>query len=162
MTTIAKKLKRHTRGSLKAFVFMVLACFIGNVFYNTAVILHKQYIKTVPFNNYVEYYSVTPQKNNFQTGEELWFVSDSEYKKPVVAEWNDVLFCNFGEGFVYVKSYNSNRDYVAPRARSKKPWNFNYAVTRPAECYLESGIKIRVENGIEKTMIYTGEKFKIE
>lgn len=162
MPTVYSKIRRHTGGGLKAFVFMVMGCFVANVIYGFSQNVYKHYVKSQPFEQYAVYYDVKPLKDTFSVGEELWFVSDSEFKRPVSAVWNDVLFCDFGDGESFVTSYQTSKDYVEPRERKSTKWNFNYAVKKPATCRLESSVKIKVEFDVEKNDIVHGQEFRVQ
>lgn len=149
---------------MKAFLFMVAACIIGNGVYSAMQTVHAQYIKALPFEKYAQYYSIEPERPVFKVGEELKFVSDSEFKLPVSAYWSDILQCDFydGHGFGYYRVYTSSEDYVKPRDRKQTVWAYPSTVNKPASCFLDSTTRIKVEYGIEKTFNYHSQVFEVQ
>lgn len=64
--------------------------------------------------------------------------------------YNDVLRCNFGEGYVYFSSFLSESTYETA-AKTTYTWRYQGEVPKtPSKCYIRSVITATVEFGVEK------------
>jgi hypothetical protein len=99
----------------------------------------------------------------FQVGDPLAFVSDSEIKRPVQIEWHDILFCDFGNGNVFVSDYRTGKYFEEPRPREKGEWRYSAKVPmKEASCYVRSTIKAEMKWSENKTQTIEGPSFVIK
>lgn len=116
---------------------------------------HKTYIDFLPRSSFFTYEHVIPSKEKFAIGEELQFISVSEVKRTVNFYWEDILFCDFGEGFGYFSTYKSNKSHVEPYTKkSTNPWSYQGKLPKTkSSCYLRSFISHKDKTGAVKNQI---------
>lgn len=157
------KIKKHFSGGLRAFAAMFIACLVANVFFETGQIIHKQHIKSQHIHEYVQYYSVEPDKDAYEVGEDIFFISDSERSRVVDVQWNDILFCddNFDGTFTWFVNYPSQRDAAPIQERKQLRWKYGFTVNFPAQCYLDSTTTIIAPYDIHKSLNLRSKVFDV-
>ena len=115
-------------------------------------------LTVLPSTYWIEYEKVIPTKDTFQIGEKLQFVSVSEVYRPTEVRWNDVLRCDFGQGFGHFSDYQSSSLVGVRELSTTSPWTYNGVIpNEPTSCFLESHI---FAGRGEQTII--GNVFKIQ
>jgi len=68
--------------------------------------------KIVPATFWVEYEQLVVVDNIVTTDGTIGVFSFAEIKRPAKVEWNDILYCNRGDGFEFVKSQQAEKIYT--------------------------------------------------
>lgn len=66
------------------------------------------YVLQRSIDDYLDYVSIVPTQSKFFFPEVISFYSFSISKEEVDVQWNDILYCDFGEGYEFVSSQVSN------------------------------------------------------
>ena len=117
------------------------------------------------YSHWFDYYSINPVAPPYEIEESLLFESDAVIRRPIMLEWNDVLFCDLydGLGFRYFSSYHSKRHQVSPRDRMKIMWVYGGSAPKEsASCFLHSTISGRLQFSEDKVQEIKGPLFEIE
>lgn len=125
------------------------------------------YHRVAPHTWYFNYYDVIPEKSEYKVGEDICFLSDSEFKKDGEVLWNDILFCENEKGvFTRFSEFNSQNTYIEASERKPvdqlKAWKYrSQTPDYEVECYLISNITWSLPYGIDKKQRVVGQKFLI-
>lgn len=102
-----------------------------------------------------------------RAGQPITFRSYVIRKRPTSVSWNDILFCDIGDGqgFRFWSSQNTANSYSEKimDGTTGVPWNYGAAVPmNPATCYLRSTSTLHLSFGIEKQQTIESERFKVQ
>ena len=131
--------------------------------------LQYSFFRVMPMSYWVEYQAIQAPVTPLELEEPPVFVSHAigATEKAVNISWNDVLRCNFddnGDGFKYLSNYESSvTNYIAKEEVRATSWQYNSTVPhKPAICYLDSTITIKLPFGIEKHQRIITDEFRYE
>lgn len=119
---------------------------------------------TSPMTRWVEYVSVEPLKTQYRGGDYVDFVSIRNVYRTSSIAWNDVLNCDYGNGFEFTQSYNSDSTAVLPPLENPETVIWRYCAPLPnsnATCYLQSNITLRLESGVTKLQVVRSHVFNV-
>lgn len=124
------------------------------------------YIWLTPSTYWYEYHSVEPAKPVFSSNEEIRFISTRSVYRKGSFYWNDILRCNFDTidtDFLFYFSYNTSAKNSKITDNTSSEWVYLVVPPdKPASCYLESNITMKVALGFEKDQQIISSVFRVE
>lgn len=127
------------------------------------LLLYFMYLFFMPASHWLEYESVTPEKEVFEVGEELRFVSNRVVHRKVNLEFDDVLYCadNSYDRDRFMESYQSSTVAYPTNGLEEAHWNLNRHVGYATDCYLRSNITLKLPWGVKKHIVINGPRFDV-
>lgn len=111
----------------------------------------QTYYMLIPTSWYFEYYDVRPVNDQFEVGNDLYFIADHEVKRVSHLFYFDNLICDMGDG-VFMHQYGRKKEdpHREPMKRTEIRFRFPNMMSEAAECYLQSDVMIRFPYFVER------------
>lgn len=157
MTKIVKFTKKINYLFGKAILFYFVA--VVSLF-----LMQYGYYAFLPLDNWFKYYSISPTKDTYAIGEEIYFRTDNDVFRDVRFTWLDILRCEQNGETAYFSSYISSAN-AEPRPRNTSGRLWRYGASTPmfsTTCYLDSTQAVTFPYGIIRYTKMNSNTFTIE
>lgn len=125
---------------------------IGTLLLAFAMCIWVLLLAFLPTTYWFEYFSVEPAQSQFDLGEKPVILSDNTVYQTVQMNWNDVMRCDFddGYGYGYFSQYESSATHHKHERKISR-WIYQAQVPEvPATCIIDSTITINLPLGFTK------------
>lgn len=128
--------------------------------------IEREQEKNRPIEEYIEYYSVLPENDVVKIWDPLYWYSNWIVKEPIDRTYQEVLKCDEydWQWFRYFSYFESKSTTTESELwlMDSPPWRWGWTTPQvPAECFIDSDIKVTTEAGDVKPLSVESKTVKI-
>lgn len=119
----------------------------------------------MPITYWIEYDRAEPIKDFYGIDEPLVMKSYYKTKRETEITFDDLLMCDWGEGYIYVSEQVFNRTRLEPANLLHKGITWVYSGDRPikdAKCYIKAVLSVNLDYAQDKKLEIETKPFKLE